>query len=326
MNRYALLGALTLWLSTLAAQVRADWAEVPLEVLVDEADLIVVAKITKVQDGGFFTLGPNKSDHIVKQDVAVLEISAVLKAPAQFGKTKVVHIGQKALGKVTSADIRFGPGQEGIWLLSKDPGQHKIVVMKGDLLVPDPERNVYWAKHPSQLQKDKERKKLTALIESRAKVEGGKPVNGIVARAELLESPNSFKIRFSLKNVTEKPITVCDYVGIQPLQVQWIGPDEKKLDSKHYHWLRAADLAVLTDRNFVTIQPGGIRFMGPRGEGSDILFLTAADKGTGFDNVAQVGMHRVTVGYVNKDDGKKFGLESVWTGTVTANDLAFSVK
>src|ERR1051325_11403090 len=100
---------MTFSLCTVATPIRADWAEVPLEVLVDEADLIVVGKVTKVQDGGFFTLGPNKSDHIVKQDVAVLEISAILKAPALFGKTKVLHIGQKALGKVTSADIRFVP-------------------------------------------------------------------------------------------------------------------------------------------------------------------------------------------------------------------------
>src|SRR5436853_102729 len=93
--------------------VLADWAEVPLEVLVDEADLIVVGKVTKVQDGGFFTIGPNKSDHIVKQDVAVLEISAILKAPANFGKPKEVHIGQSGLAKITSADIRFRAGQQG---------------------------------------------------------------------------------------------------------------------------------------------------------------------------------------------------------------------
>src|SRR4029077_8873151 len=111
------------------------------------------------------------------------------KAPAQFGKPNVVHIGQSGLAKITSADIRFREGQEGIWLLTKDPGSNKIVVMKGDMLVPDPERNVYWAKHPSQFQNEKEQKKLTALIEARAKVSGGKPVNGLVARAELLESP-----------------------------------------------------------------------------------------------------------------------------------------
>ncbi len=300
--------------------VLADWAEVPLEVLVDEADLIVVGKVTKVQDGGFFTLGPNKSDHIVKQDVAVVEISAILKASPAFGKPKVVHIGQKAMGKLTSADIRFVPGQQGIWLLSKDPGQNKVVVMKGDMLVPDPERNVYWAKHPSQFQKETEQQKLTALIEARAKIQGGKSVNGVVARAELLESPGRFQVRFSLKNVSDKPITVCDYVGNRPLQVNWIGSDGKLLMSKHYEWLKAARIAALGGKDFVVIQPGGVRFMG------EIKFHLPTDKATNLDNVAQVGQHKVTVSFVNKENGKQFGLENVWTGTVSANEVTISVK
>jgi hypothetical protein len=304
----------------LAAPVRADWAEVPLEVLVDEADLIVVGKVAKVQEGGFFIIGPNKSDHIVKQDVAVLEVSAILKASAQFGKTKVVHIGQSGLAKITSADIRFRAGQEGIWLLTKDPGPNKVVAMKDGLLVPDPERNVYWAKHPSQFQGEKEQKKLAALIETRAKVAGGKPTKGLVARAELVESPANFQVRFSLKNVTEKPITVCNYVGNLPLQVKWIGPDGMMFKSKHYNWLKAARIAALAERDFVVIQPGGVRFMG------EIKFHPPTDKATNFDNVAQVGKHKVTAGFVNNEVGKQFGLENVWTGNVTANELTFSVK
>src|SRR5438876_12350540 len=87
------------------------------------------------------------------------KVSAILKTPAKFGKPKEVHIGQSGLAKITSADIRFRAGQQGIWLLSKDPGQNKVVVMKGEVLAPDPERNVYWAKHPSQFQSEKEQKK-----------------------------------------------------------------------------------------------------------------------------------------------------------------------
>ena len=304
----------------ITAPVHADWAEVPLEVLVDEADLIVVGKVTKVQDGGFFTLGPNKTDHIVKQDVAVVEVSAILKASPHVGKPKAVHIGQTAMRKIADTDIRFRPGQQGIWLLTKDPGPNKVVAMKDGLLVQDPERNVYWAKHPSQFQGEKEQKKLAALIEVRAKVEGGKPVNGLVARAELVEAPGNFLVRFSLKNVAEKPTTVCNYVGNQPIEVKWIGPDGMMLKSKHYNWLKAARIAALAERDFVVIQPGGVRFMG------EIKFHSPAEKVTNFDNVAQVGKHRVTVGFVNNEVGKQFGLDNVWTGTVTANELTFSVK
>ena len=36
-----------------AAPAHADWAAVPLAVLVDEADVMVVGRVAKVQDGGF---------------------------------------------------------------------------------------------------------------------------------------------------------------------------------------------------------------------------------------------------------------------------------
>jgi hypothetical protein len=314
-----------------ATPIHASWAQVPLEVLVDDADVIVVGKVTKVRDGGFFTLGPNKFDHLVKQDVAVVEISAILKGSPRFGKPKEVHIGQSGLEKVTSADIRFRPGQRGIWLLTKVPGTDKVVVMKGDILVPDPDRNVYWAKHPSQFQTEKEEKKLTALIEARAKLSGGKAVNDLVARAEVVQQkpekgPAYMEVRFSLKNVSDKPITICDYVGNQPLKVQWIGPDGKTLRSDHYGWLRFADIAGLNRSNFVTIPAGGVRRIGPQGENSGIIFQPTPEKPLRFGNVSQPGKHRVTITYVNHQDGMKFDVQNVWTGAVTANEVAFVVK
>jgi hypothetical protein len=192
--------------------------------------------------------------------------------------------------------------------------------MKGGLLLPEPERNVYWAKHPGQFVAEKEAKKIADFVEARSKLPGGKPVNGLVARAELSEAPGSFQVRFSLKNTTEKPITVCDYVGNRPLQVQWTGPDGKSLESKHYEWLKAARIAALAQKDFFVIQPGGVRFMG------EIKFLSPADKATNFDNVAQVGKHQITVGFATKENGKQFGLENVWTGTVTAQEVTFTVK
>lgn len=77
----------------------------------------------------------------MNQEVAVAEISAILKASPALGKPKFVHTGQEAMGNVNSADIGFVPAQEGTWLLGKGPGQDEVVVMKGDLLVPDAERN-----------------------------------------------------------------------------------------------------------------------------------------------------------------------------------------
>jgi hypothetical protein len=305
----------------LATPACASWAEVPLEVLVDEADLIVVGKVTKIQDGGFFTLGPLKSDHIGKMDVAVVEVSAILKALPQVGKPKELHIGQPGMGFVTSATVLFRPGQQGIWLLTKDPGPNKVFSMKGELLLPDPERNVYWAKHPSQFQDAKKQKEIVDLLAAREKLTGGKAVNGLVARTELMESPAHFQIRFSLKNVSDKTITICDYIGNRPLAVEWTGPEGKTLKSKHYDWLASADIVALGNSNFVAIPPGGIRFMEHK-----IVFQPPTDKPGRLINLAQAGKHKVSVSYNNKEDGKKFGLENVWTGTVTANEVSFTVK
>ena len=44
-------------------------------------------------------------------------------------------------------------------------------------------------------------------------------------------------------NVSDKPITICDYVGTRPLKVEWIRPDGNSSRQKSFHsWL-------LCDRN-----------------------------------------------------------------------------
>jgi hypothetical protein len=167
--------------------------------------------------------------------------------------------------------------------------------------------------------------------EKKVEPEWGKPVNGLIASAEAVEQmavnePPFFEVRFTLKNVSDKPLTICDYVGNQPLKVQWIGPDGKTLKSDHYGWLRYADIAGLTEKNFVTIPAGGVRRIGPEGEKSGIIFQQTPEKPLGFGNVTRPGKHRVTISYVNMEDGKPFNLQNVWTGTVTANEIAFTVK
>ena len=141
-----------------------------------------------------------------------------------------------------------------------------------------------------------------------------------------MKGPSYLDVRFSLKNVSEKPITICDYVGNHPLKVEWIGPDGKTLRSDHYGWLRAAHIASLSEKNFVTIPAGGVRRIGPQGDTSGIVFQPTPEKPLRFGNVTTPGKHRVTVSYANMEDGKKFNQQNVWTGTVTANEVAFTVK
>jgi hypothetical protein len=167
--------------------------------------------------------------------------------------------------------------------------------------------------------------------DKKAEPEGGKPVNGLVASAEVIEhnpakDPPYREVRFTLKNVSDKPITICDYVGNQPLKVEWIGPDGKAMKSDHYGWLRYSRIASLMEKNFVTIPAGGVRRIGPQGEGTGIIFQPTPEKPLRFGNVTTPGKHRVTVNYTSIEAGKTFNLQGVWTGTVTANEVILNVK
>jgi len=270
---------------------RASFAEVPLEVLVDEANVIVQGKVARIDGKGFELANRPYA-------IALVEVASVLKGPDGL---KQVGIAQPAAeGPVVSSDIVFRSGQEGIWLLTRDP-----------------ERDVYWAKHPSQLQPLKEKDALAKLVAERAKLPAGKPVNGLVARAELLEQASGYDIRFSLKNVSDRPIVIGYFVGSRPLHLNWVGPDGAPRQDRHYDFLQRARLRAMSKDNFATLLPGGVRFL------ESIPFLTTdmPEK-----NYVEPGRHKIAVRYVNEADGKQFELKDVWTGTVTSNEVVLTVK
>jgi hypothetical protein len=210
-----------------------------------------------------------------------------------------------------------------------DPAEHfqdKIIRVKGTVIIKE-QRPRIEVDDPKQIQIVK----APDAKDKKAEPNGGKSVNGLAASAEVVErtpakDPPYLEVLFTLKNVSEKPITICDYVGNQPLKVQWIGPDGKMQKSDHYGWLALADLAPLSEKNFVIIPAGGARRLGPRGENSGIAFQPTAEKPSRFGNVTKPGKHQVTVSHANAEDGKKFNRQNVWTGTVTANELTFTVK
>lgn len=275
-----------------APQSRASFAAVPLEILVDEAEVIVLGKVTKVEETKITRKFGNAER---KYDAAVIEVAAVLKGPE---KLKEVRVAQPAKGGLeVSTDIRFKEGQEGVWILNRQA-----------------EPNFYWATHPSQFQPAGEKDALVKLRQGRAQVPASKPVNGLVARAEVFKSGDA-AVWFSLKNVSDKPVMICNYLGNRPLSVEWTGPDGKKRESKHYAFLAAVLLQPLSKDDFLTIPPGGVLFLGPGGRPAPIRFEDA-----------EAGEHKVTVGFTNKEDGKQFKLPGVWTGKVEAPAVTFQVK
>jgi len=200
---------------------------------------------------------------------------------------------------------------------------------------------------PKDAEGDKDNTKLPK------KQEGGKEVKGLVALAELVEQPAKglFEVRLSLKNVSDKAITICYCPYLSQNQVQWIGPDGKMRTSKHNNW--PPSNFILTKDYFVGIQPGEVRHIVPT-----IRFHAATEtpvdgpvrKDLGYwdqvdqegsgdrSNLARAGEHRVTVSFNNVTVGYPVGrgpqgrpgaeqaVENVWTGTVTAKEVTFKLK
>jgi hypothetical protein len=292
-----------------ARPAAAIWVAVPLEVLVDEAHLIVEGTVTEVKAPGFDV------PDMRPQELAVVKIDSVLKAlphvAPKGGKPAEIGILQPARGGLAvSTDLRFAVGQKAIWLVKKDPAL-----------------GAYRVSHPSQIQPAPEKKKLTELVKARAKLAGGKAVGGLVARAEVIEHKGgagpSWEVRFSLKNASDKPIAVFDFVGARPLVVDWTGPEGEKRESLHYEWLKAARLRAPDKTNFTILPAGGVHFLGAGGGGGQgLLFSTVAGPN---GNLVTPGKHTIAVSYRSEEDGKRFGIKDGWTGTVTANEAQISV-
>ena len=108
----------------------------------------------------------------------------------------------------------------------------------------------------------------------------------------------------------------------------WAGPGEQldasRSRSQHYSPSRLSRVGKLSEKDFVTIPPGGVRFFGPHSRDSGIWFTRPHGSDDAAEsNLLQTGKHRIVVSYVNREDGRRFGLQKVWTGEVAANPLVF---
>jgi hypothetical protein len=271
----------------LPATVVADVAYVPREVLIDRSDVIAVGKVIRIDEAG------------AGQEFAVIEVKEILKGDP---KLKTLKLRQPALkGARLSHRVSVSVGENGVFMLEK------VANAEG-----------YHFGHPMQIGITTERtekaviEEYRKLIEQRTKLPGGKEVNGLVARAEVMKEGGIPSVRFTLHNVSKKPVVICDYIGNRPLAVKWIGPDGKPIESTHYDWLKAARLKALGAENFVTIPPGGTRQMGPHLSAFDSAFL--------FDSAPR-GESKITISYTNETNGEAFKIANVWTGTVIANEV-----
>lgn len=270
-----------------AVAAQAKVAYIPPAMLIDKADIVVIGKITKIDETG---AGPN-------QEFAIVDIREVLKGDPKLKSVKQL---QPALrGMRLSHRVTVSLNEQGIFILNKVPNM-----------------DAYRIGHPNQVvtYTEQNEKQVIAmyrkLVEERAKMVSGKEVNGLVARAEVVREGARTGVRFSLKNVSDKPITICNWVGARPLSVRWTGPDNKAIESTHYDWLAAATIRALNKEDFVTIRPGEIHFISPYTQSFEMFNFKLPE-----------GESKIVISYTNDANGKQFDLDGVWTGTVTANEI-----
>jgi hypothetical protein len=272
------------------AAARADIMFIDPAVLVDESDLVVVGKVTDVRQGE--NGAPNRY---------TVEVGKVLKGE------KVKEVVLERTGGGLGTGRRIQAGAEAVFLLRRLSGSDHYGLT---LNYPLSYRAAKGGEPPAELVK---------LIAAREKVPVGKPDNGLAARAEVVqpEGGGAPQVRFSLKNVSDKPITVCTWVGLKPLSVKWVGPDGKERESQHYKWLESARLRPAGPEDFVTLAPGGVVCVGPTA-GRCMAAISFPG--------AEAGEHTVTVTFAIKPAAGEKPAGDAWVGSVTAPPVTFTVK
>jgi hypothetical protein len=271
----------------LIGAARGEVAYIPPAVLIDRADIVVIGRVSRIDDRGAAQ----------GQEFAIIDIREVLKGDPKLKSVKQLQPALK--GARLSHRVSVNLGEQGIFILNKITGA-----------------DAYRIGHPSQVVvfNEKNEKEVVAaykkLVDDRIKFAGGKEVNGLVARAEVVKDGGQTTVRFALKNASDRPVTICTWIGGRPMEVKWTGPDGKAIESNHYDWMKAARIRAMSKEDFVGIPAGGVMFFGPRG---------ASDNSFTF-NLPE-GASRITISYTNKADGKEFKIDGVWTGTVASNEL-----
>ena len=135
-TRLLLIGAL--WVGTVGS-ASAMWADVPLEQLVREADVIVAGEIMRVEPAGEFEHAMIRVRKVLKNSLAVHPVEVGTDIPLRMPTQIRV-----------STDLQYRKGREGVWLLQYRDG-------------------VFLTKHPKSLQPLEKLVEIEQLLEMSAR-------------------------------------------------------------------------------------------------------------------------------------------------------------
>ena len=267
----------------------ASWVYMAPELYLDEAEAVVVGKMTNVDaEKGTGTIAVSE---VLKGDEDLKEVKARFSAMPK-SKDGVVMM--------RSTAIVYRQGQDGVWVLLRtsrnDEGAYAV--------------NLPWL-HYDAVQTEEVKKHLAEL----AQRPWSEPVGGLSASTLVHQRPGAEDnplIYVALKNVSDEPIRVSDYRGQRLLGVAIIEPDGARREPDLYSYLVMIRLAPPTVKDLPELAPGEVRYVAFR-------------QGVSSGPLVKEGLYTVLATYRNTDDGKTQKLANVWTGEVSAPPVQLRV-
>ena len=289
MKRGDLSAFLALCVVLLAARAAlAERVYVAPETYLDEAQAIVIGKMTNVdaEEG----TGEIAVTDMVRGDKELRHVAA------RFGKRPKPQGGVALI--MEDGPVTYEEGQEGIWLLRpRDRDEHGTYDLG--------EYHLFY-----DLDQLDHLKETMAALE---KLPWGEPVGGLAARTLVHAPPwpNQRLIYVAVKNVSEKPLRISDYIGHRALAVTLVLPDGTEQPIELYEFLQRVKLKAPEQKDYPVLAPGDVRYVG---------FWAGISTG----NLTLKGVYRVKASYSNADKGGAvLGYDVAWTGTVNAPEVTF---
>jgi hypothetical protein len=234
MNRIALVVGCFAVLACWATPVQASWAYVPPEILMADADAVVVGKMTQV-------------DKVA--GTGVVAVTEVLKGPKDLKKANVKFSAMAGGGLMHSAMITYNNDQEGIWILQKkDAG------------------GAYPLNYPLLRQDMGKRDAVKASLAALANRKWSEPVDGLSASCLVSAgpAPKSAMGFVFVKNVGKDAVRVNSYLGARTLEVTVVAPDGTETKPDLYSWMARARLRAPQATDYPELAPGAARLVGPQ--------------------------------------------------------------
>lgn len=278
---------------------RAGWVAYPLETRLIEADMVAVG-----------TIGKTKSTFKRGRDYAIAEmqITEVLKGNPEL-KTVDVAFPAKAL---VEADRFYKPGDGGVWIMRQDATEsfYWIDQLTDRQPLADKEQLAQQVKRVEELEWGKETKGVQLLVRGQVAPDTDRDM---LPTKKQLKAPGIPVLQVFIKNVSDKPIYVCDFAGDKPVKITCTEAAGRAEPVEMYGetWRKS-----MNQGNFLCIRPGQVKPVGGAGGAFRMRPFS------------QPGQYALTATYTANRDGKIYKLDNVWTGQVTSNTLKlnFSVK